>query len=206
MTGPTNHNSQSNYQQPCLIFMHWNFLVQLTNQIHNFTKQSVLPLIKKPASSRSPTRSHTSLLVTQCNAVTAPLWPLSMRTLVWIFFWPKEDRSCLQGAPFSFAAKQERERESERDVMVVYLNIKHMHKYPQQTMYLKLRVKKSQDKWPKFSFLNCLGLKMIQWFFKPLDFCTVLVGSRIKLDHLYAAVITLNILSRPTSNSKHMES
>ena len=47
---------------------------------------------------------------------------------------------------------------------------------------------------------------MIQWFFKPLDFCTILVGSRIKLDHLYAAVITLNILSRPTSNSKHMES
>lgn len=37
------------------------------------TVQSVLPLIKKPASSRSPIRSHTSLLVTQCRAVTAPV-------------------------------------------------------------------------------------------------------------------------------------
>jgi len=66
--------------------------------------QSVLPLIKKPASSRSPTRSQTSLLVTQCKAVTAPLWPLSMRTLVWSFFCPAADESCFLGVPFSFTA------------------------------------------------------------------------------------------------------
>lgn len=46
----------------------WNGIMK-----QNITVQSVLPLMKKPASSRSPTRSQTSLLDTQCKAVMAPV-------------------------------------------------------------------------------------------------------------------------------------
>lgn len=50
------------------------------------TVQSVLPLMKKPASSRSPTRSQTSFLVTQWRAVIAPVCPLRVLIFVWVFF------------------------------------------------------------------------------------------------------------------------
>lgn len=72
----------------------------------DFTEQSVLPLMKKPASSRSPTKSHTSLFVTQWSAVTAPLWPLRTRILLWTFFCPAEDKSCLWGVPLSLVAER----------------------------------------------------------------------------------------------------
>lgn len=52
--------------------MQWNCMVEVTKYVE-LTVQSVLPLMKKPASSRSPTRSQTSLLVTQCRAVIGPV-------------------------------------------------------------------------------------------------------------------------------------
>lgn len=72
------------------------------------TRQSVLPLIKNPASSRSPTRSQTSLLVTECKAVTAPLWPFRTRTFVWIFFCAAAVMSVLPSLVYWLQRKQTR--------------------------------------------------------------------------------------------------
>lgn len=82
----------------------------------DFTKQSVLPLMKKPASSRSPTKSHTSLFVTQWSAVTAPLWPLRTRILLWTFFCPAEDKSCRGGVPLSLVAKSKRKKQTTQNL------------------------------------------------------------------------------------------
>lgn len=75
--------------------------------------------MKNPASSRSPTRSQTSLLVTECKAVTAPLWPFRTRTFVWIFFCAAAVMSVLPSLVYRLQEPKARMETTNREELIM---------------------------------------------------------------------------------------